>query len=420
MNCQLACPSCPTASGATDKALGSGHLSVERFHELLDGNPQIAEVELSNYGEMFLNPRLVEIMRIAHERTVVLHADNGVNLNHASDETLEALVRYQFRSIRCSIDGANPETYSRYRVKGNFERVIGHIRKINSYKRQLRSGFPILRWQYIVFGHNEHEIEAARKLAAELGMELDLKLSWDPEFSPIRDRELVQIQLGGGSLTREEHYQSTGRDYMRAICYQLWRAPVLNWDGRVVGCCRNFWGDFGANAFTDGLIASVNNEKMRHARAMLMGNAEERSDLPCTTCELYQTLKRDGQWLQEDEIKEPDRRPGIQVSIVPIPASSDVTQIGVAVLARHEMASLVQRMSLRLNWSRQNPARVQNFAVGSSFSIRTKLEPGEYTICAFPLRADRKAWTRYLPQPLVTLPIRVAERPLAQEFQIIA
>jgi len=36
---------------------------------------------------------------------------------------------------------------------------------------------------------------------------------------------------------------------MRGICHQLWHAPVLNWDGRVMGCCRNFWSDFGGKRF---------------------------------------------------------------------------------------------------------------------------------------------------------------------------
>jgi hypothetical protein len=32
------------------------------FAALLDRNPQIAHVELSNYGEMFLNPHLADIL----------------------------------------------------------------------------------------------------------------------------------------------------------------------------------------------------------------------------------------------------------------------------------------------------------------------------------------------------------------------
>ena len=49
---------------------------------------------------------------------------------------------------------------------------------------------------------------------------------------------------------------------MQEICHQLWDAPQINWDGKILGCCRNFWGDFGGNAFTEGLFQSVNSGQM--------------------------------------------------------------------------------------------------------------------------------------------------------------
>ena len=300
-HCQLACKSCPTASGVAERALGAGHLDVRQFAVLLDRNPGLRSVELSNNGEMFLNPRLSGILRLGWEHNIALHADNGVNLNFAREETLEALVRYGFRSMTCSIDGASAESYSKYRVRGDFERVIGHIRRIVAYRRQYKSERPFLRWQFIIFGHNEHEIGAARKLAAELGMHFVPKLSWDDEVAPIRNRELVQIELGTRAITRAEYYQETGRDYMRRICTQLWLEPALNWDGRVTGCCRNFWGEFGGNAFVDGLEEAINGEGIAYAREMLMGRAPERHDLPCATCDLYQTMKRDRTWISEED-----------------------------------------------------------------------------------------------------------------------
>ena len=44
--------------------------------------------------------------------------DDGVNLNHASGDALEALVAYQVVRLRVSIDGVTQETYQRYRVGG--------------------------------------------------------------------------------------------------------------------------------------------------------------------------------------------------------------------------------------------------------------------------------------------------------------
>jgi hypothetical protein len=71
----------------------------------------------------------------------------------------------------------------------------------------------------------------------------------------------------------------------------------------MLGCCRNFWGDFGSNAFTEGLAASVNSEKMNYARKMLRGGDASRADIPCTTCEIYQGMQRRGKWLERPEDK---------------------------------------------------------------------------------------------------------------------
>jgi MoaA/NifB/PqqE/SkfB family radical SAM enzyme len=294
--CQLRCPSCPTAIGTIDAAIGRGFLTAHDFEKLLENNPFLREVELSNYGEILLNPELPAILEAAHSRGVVMRADNGVNLNSASEQVLDAIVQYRLRSMTCSVDGASNETYKQYRVRGSFDRVIANVRRLNELKARHRSPYPILTWQFIVFGHNEHELPVARRMADDLGMRFRAKLSWDPDFSPIRDGRLVSRQAGAAS--RADFITRTGKDYMSGICHQLWNAPQINWDGRVLGCCRNFWGEFGGNAFEEGVAAVANSERMSYARAMLEGKQPAREDIPCTTCEIYHTRQRTGDWVQ--------------------------------------------------------------------------------------------------------------------------
>jgi hypothetical protein len=378
----------------------SGHLDPAAFESLLDANPQLTDVELSNYGEMFLNPKLTELLRIAFERGVVIHADNGANLNHAPLETLESLVRYRVRSMTVSIDGASPETYAQYRVKGDFDRVIGHIQRVNEYKRKHCSVFPILTWQFVVFGHNEHEIDAAKRQAAELGMGFKPKISWDNDFSPVRDPQLVQIQTGGLHATREDHYQATGTAYARSICYQLWNAPVLNWDGRVMGCCRNFWGDFGADAFQDGLAASLETAKLQQAREALMGRGPMDPAIPCSTCDLFLTMQRDGRWIAPNEIAPPGD-PGILTSVVPVLGKSSATHVDIFVARGHA----VNRQLLA------RPPRTQRIQLGLNLGVLGLLPSAEYTVYALPKTDDRQL-------PPITMPIHVTERPIVQEFQL--
>jgi len=248
-------------------------------------------VELSNYGEIFLNPQLLLIFEYAHSKGVAIEVTNGANLKHVKDEALEGLVKYQVQAMTCSIDGASPETYRIYRVRGNFDVVIRNIEKLNVIKRRYQSNLPHLIWQFVVFGHNEHEIPIARQMAAQLRMEFRTKLTWDSKFSPIRDEAYVQAQTGAQWTTRDEFEKVHGEKYLSNICHQLWENPQINWDGKVLGCCRNFWGDFGDNAFSDGLLDSINNEKMIYAREMLSGRNPPRDDIPCSTCEMYYSMR---------------------------------------------------------------------------------------------------------------------------------
>ena len=299
--CQLRCPSCPTTAGGIHPAVGSGFLRFDNFRRLIDENPSVARVELSNYGEIFLNPHLLKILEYASSKAVAVTFSNGVNLNHATDEQLEGLVKYRVRDITCSIDGASAETYRIYRIRGNFDKVIHHVEQINYFKHKHQSELPQLTWQFVVFGHNEHEIPAAREMAARLGMGFYTKISWDAKFSPIRDREFVRAQTGERAVTRQEYEQIHGRQYLSAICSQLWDDPQINWDGKNLGCCRNFWGDFGGNAFANGLRACFNHKKMRYARAMLRGRKPPRHDIPCSTCEIYHSMRRRSDWIKRGD-----------------------------------------------------------------------------------------------------------------------
>jgi MoaA/NifB/PqqE/SkfB family radical SAM enzyme len=306
--CNLRCPLCLQGTGEIHhSAIGGGFLRFEDFRKLLDNNPGLKHIELSNSGEIFLNPALLSMLELAHERGVELAADNGVHLNKVRPEVLEGLVKYQFRSLVCSIDGASEETYSIYRVRGRFTNVINNIRKINELKQRYSSPFPELRWKFIVFGHNEHELPVAREMARELGMGFFSQLNtWNPNYSPVQDADFVRAASDDADETIDavtpDEYEALHGDHLwqqrYRVCHQLWDNPQINWDGKVLGCCINDWGDFAGNAFRDGLTASVNTKQIQYARAMLLGCAPPREDIPCTRCSLYQGMRERGRWLE--------------------------------------------------------------------------------------------------------------------------
>lgn len=286
--CQLNCVDCYMRKAETPPC-GTGFLKFEDFKKIIDDN-YLVSIELSNSGEIFLNPDILKIIKYGYEKNVLLSAYNGVNLNTVSDEILESLVKYRFSGLSVSIDGASNETYSLYRVGGSFDKVISNIKKINEYKKKYNSKLPHIKWQYILFGHNEHEIPRAKQMAQELNMDIIFKLNWDNKYSPINDADLVKRKTGLAFVTRASFSKAEHKEYSQA-CFRLWDNPVINWDGKLLGCCCVYKTDFGVNVFEVGLSKALQAEKFKYAKDMIMNKKKGRADIPCFDCRTYKTMQ---------------------------------------------------------------------------------------------------------------------------------
>ena len=284
--CQLKCPNCPTGAGAGKKQIvGWGNLSAENFSTLLDRNPQVREVELSNWGEMFLNKELIEIMRYAHEKDVALTAMNGTNFNSVSEALAEGMVKYRFNRLRLSIDGATPQTYAIFRRNGDFNRVIRNIETVNKYKAKYDSAYPQMYWVFIRFSHNQHEIPSAREHAERLGMRFKVEANHDPDYD--------QAKAGDPAPEVAAIFTKDATDLAKEWfpCYQMWREPQINFDGHLLGCCHNTnYGHYG-NVFESGLLECLEGELYEYAKGMLLGANPERPDIPCAQCPIYHCIK---------------------------------------------------------------------------------------------------------------------------------
>lgn len=297
--CQLRCPGCTTGTGQLPSTVGSGLLSVEHLVAFLDRHPGVRHVELSNWGEVLLNPQLPTILRELHERRVQVTLNNGINFNTVSDEAMEALVKYRVRSMVFSIDGATQEAYENYRVRGNLERVLANIKTLNSLKATHRTSFPVLTWKMILFGHNQHEIEAARAKALQLGMSFRTEINTSGSAWELADEDAARKASGLDVVSQEQHVEVRGTTFSKRFCHQLWNAPQINWNGKILGCCMNTWSDFGSEAFSD---QGLQSERLIYARRMLMGKGAEREDIPCTTCGEYSRMRDEGAWVRPKDV----------------------------------------------------------------------------------------------------------------------
>jgi len=285
--CQLNCPLCPNGKyRLKDTVIGRGYLKFENFKKFLDQNPNIRIIELANYGEVFLNPDLRKILEYSNKKDVRLTIFGGANLNELDEKTAEAIIKYKLRGLSVSIDGATNKTYKIYRKGGNFNRVIKNIKLINKYKKIYHSEFPLLFWQFVIMGHNEHEIPLAKKMAHKLNMTFSPKLNWDSSFSPIKNLDFVKKQVGIENISAEDFEKENKLPYL-LTCFQVWESPQINWNGELLGCCVNLKKNFG-NVFEEGLEKCLNKEEYKKVKDFLLGKTN--MNVLCSTCSAYKTI----------------------------------------------------------------------------------------------------------------------------------
>ena len=298
--CQLNCPDCHMRKNDPDLIVGNGYLKFKDFKRFVDKHPYIESIELSFCGEIFLNPELLEIIEYAHKKNIELTAFNGVNFNTVSDEMLEALVKYKFTGITFSIDGTTQETYQKYRRNGNINKVFENIKKLNSYKKQYNSIFPLLTWQYITFEHTIHEIKNTDKLKDELGIHLIFfKYPWSEECHS--KEALIEI-----SKLKKETKTNIKYDFKEKSihpCLFLWLRPQINWNGKLLGCFCSTHHDMNINVFNTSLKKALKCKKIEHTKNILMGKIPVDTTVECHRCVFYKNLKNKNRFINESYIK---------------------------------------------------------------------------------------------------------------------
>jgi hypothetical protein len=100
---------------------------------------------------------------------------NGLALK---DESARRLVHSGIDEVTFSLDGASQETYARYRQRGTLDVALANLRAMVEEKRAHGLDVPVINWRYILFTWNDsdEEMERARQLAAEIGVD---RLSWE-------------------------------------------------------------------------------------------------------------------------------------------------------------------------------------------------------------------------------------------------
>jgi pyruvate-formate lyase-activating enzyme len=235
--CELKCPFCPTGKGKDTRPREL--LDWTRFKAVMDElGPTLVHAEFCNWGEPLLNKDLPRMIRYAKKFGVETHLSS--HFNRLDEDVARSLVDSGLDWMIASVDGATQETYSKYRVGGDLARVLANMERFSALKAKLGVKRPLVLWQFLVFRHNEHEIETARALSKKVGADF---FGASPAAIPLPDWRPVGPGKSyypepdpEGSLLRP-----ADRDRARAAglpgCVWPWLGTVVNAGGSVAPCC---------------------------------------------------------------------------------------------------------------------------------------------------------------------------------------
>lgn len=166
--CNAACPMCPRENDKYfDKNTDGKNLSLEKIKELFD-EKFIKQLKFmfmcGGFGDPASAPECIDIFeyfrKINPNIMLGMHT-NGSLRNKEFWSRLGTILCHVGDYCEFGIDGLE-DTNHLYRVNTNFEKIIENATNF------IKAGGNA-NWTYLVFKHNEHQIERAKELSVKLG-----------------------------------------------------------------------------------------------------------------------------------------------------------------------------------------------------------------------------------------------------------
>ena len=244
-HCNSKCPQCPRYDqlGRVQKDLNVTHLDVNLIRQLpIDQMPNLQHVTLcGNFGDPLMHPQLNDIIDIFSKQKILI----STNASLRSTDWWTNLGKNKNVSVMFCIDGIG-EVHEYYRRNTSYEKIMNNARAF------IDAGGTAL-WQYIVFKHNEHQIEEVKKISEEMGFKnvefiysdrFDTANKWpvyeDGNYLYDLEKSSTQTTLREelGSKTNDKYWKELYKGKGEISC--VWsknKKLYIHSDGCVYPCC---------------------------------------------------------------------------------------------------------------------------------------------------------------------------------------
>ncbi len=221
--CNLKCVMCPRTDLVNEGTFWKiQRVDFELYKRLIDEGVQngLCSIKYNYLGEPMMNPQLIEMIEYAKQAGVI---DVMFNTNATLlDETMaRRLINSGLDKLFFSFDSPYREQYNRIRVGGDYDQVLGNIKRFMQIRDEMGSIKPFTRVSMVLMKDNQDEWEAFKEL-----------------FDPIVDAVAYVDYLDHSNQSNADRMLvQKGSRKAKFCCPQLWQRMFVHPDGVVTVCC---------------------------------------------------------------------------------------------------------------------------------------------------------------------------------------
>lgn len=254
--CNAKCVFCPR----DEMHRRQGVMSMDLFRKIVDECAElgITHVRVHNYGEPFIDRKLVEKVRYAKQKGIkeIGMISNGSLINA---DVARGMIEAGLDAINISVDASGREVFESTRIGLKYDKVIGNIERLLKIRAELGRRRPKLILSFVRQSNSADEqafIEHWKRIADKI--------------------HITDLHNWAGTLNRESD--------VNFPCYRPWLTFTVLWDGRVSLCCADFDGRTVLGDLKTSTIREIwNAEPYRQARRM---HLESGGPDICRSCDL--------------------------------------------------------------------------------------------------------------------------------------
>ena len=229
--CTLKCPGCARTRFISQWPTHWKNHSLDRSVLMRFLDLDLAGVKIimcGNYGDPIYHPDLVGLVRDLKARGAVISmVTNG---SHRKRSWWQDLVN-ELSADDCvtfSIDGI-PENFTQYRINGDWETIQDAVETCAAAPCQTE-------WKYIPFSFNEHNIEQARQLSTELGID-QFHIANSDRFDEVTMHlKPSENQIGIRWHNQQNWKQSQTIQKLNPECHDE-KSHYISAEGYYIPCC---------------------------------------------------------------------------------------------------------------------------------------------------------------------------------------